>query len=828
MWKRTDKWRPRSGTGSNPIAVHKDVSPNSAEWKESTSELAAKALIKAPKSNLIPSTDTGDWAISHVHSSESNDLGLVKVGFESHEARDRRSVWSRRVRLCSRKRKGSGGDHTPLPAALDRRRNRSLLLIRDHNGQAPAAPFFRPFPRRRYSVDVVGSTSAASRRTSAIDRRFPLPAMRAVKIALLLVAFFLCVPHVALAQESDQNAIGQDHPDVASTPSRNDPLEQAPKINAEIVKLFNAGRYADAIPLAQRELAIYEKALGPDHPDVLTSLNTLAFFYEKQGRYADAEPLYQRAAAIREKEFGPDDPVVGSLLNTLAGIYNNQKRYGDAEPLQKRALAISEKAYGPDDPSVAFPLDSLATTYSNQGRYADAELLYKRALAIREKAFGPDDPFVAISLNSLGLLYDHRERDQKPGRRILNHRPARPLCLLRHCRKFPRFVEGVPGHRALLGALLAYADAEPLLQRALAIREKAFGPNDPYVAISLNNLGLFYDHRGRYADAEPLLKRALAICDKVLDPDHPDIAVSLNNLATLYSRQGRYADAEPLFKRALALREKALGPDDNPEIAFLLNNLGTNYNEQGRYEDAWPLLKRSLEMREKLLGPDHPDVFASLNALAFLSESQSLHAEAEWLSKRSLAISEKALGPDHPDVAVSLNNLATLYSRQGRYADAEPLFKRALAINERALGPDHPYVAATLNSLAELYRMQGRYSDALPIVQRTISQNTASEFVAFAVLYSSQFAKLIAPMQALDASYTVLQHSTTSAAGEAISNLRLALRQVLTNSHSLCAKIRICPPRRSAWTRLSLLPSRRRPPNAIWRQKTKYESTSKK
>ena len=77
-----------------------------------------------------------------------------------------------------------------------------------------------------------------------------MPAMRNVKIiALLLVALFLCVPRVALAQEPDQKAIGQDHPDVASTPSRNDPLEEALKINAEIEQLFNVGRYADAIPL---------------------------------------------------------------------------------------------------------------------------------------------------------------------------------------------------------------------------------------------------------------------------------------------------------------------------------------------------------------------------------------------------------------------------------------------------------------------------------------------------------------------------------------------------------------------------------------------------
>ena len=118
----------------------------------------------------------------------------------------------------------------------------------------------------------------------------------------------------------------------------------------------------------------------------------------------------------------------------------------------------------------------------------------------------------------------------------------------------------------------------------------------------------------------------------------------------------------------------------------------------------------------------------------------------------------------------SLNNLALLYDKQGRYTEAELLYKRSLAIFERVLGPDHPDVALSLNNLAELYAAQSRYSDALPIVQRTISQNTATKSVAFAVLYSSQFAKLIAPTQALDASYTVLQHSATSAAGEAISN----------------------------------------------------------
>lgn len=46
--------------------------------------------------------------------------------------------------------------------------------------------------------------------------------------------------------------------------------------------------------------------LGPDHPNVGQSLNNLAGIYHDQGRYAEAEPLYQPALEIWETALGPD------------------------------------------------------------------------------------------------------------------------------------------------------------------------------------------------------------------------------------------------------------------------------------------------------------------------------------------------------------------------------------------------------------------------------------------------------------------------------------------------------------------------------------------
>ena len=92
--------------------------------------------------------------------------------------------------------------------------------------------------------------------------------------------------------------------------------------------------------------------------------------------------------------------------------------------------------------------------------------------------------------------------------------------------------------------------------KALELRKKEFGPDDPTTATLLNNLATLYRVQGRYAEAEPLMKRAFAIREKELGPEHPDVGESLNNLALLYYAQGRSADAEPLYERALAIRAK--------------------------------------------------------------------------------------------------------------------------------------------------------------------------------------------------------------------------------------------------------------------------------
>jgi tetratricopeptide (TPR) repeat protein len=230
-----------------------------------------------------------------------------------------------------------------------------------------------------------------------------------------------------------------------------------------------------------------------------------------------------------------------------------------------------------------------------------------------------------------------------------------------------------------------------LLPHTLVTAEAAeqLGADLKTAATVLIAVALYHKARAAWAEAEPLLLRAIAIVKKAFGPEHPDLATGLNNLAMLYEDTGRYAEAEPLLLRAIAIVKKARGPE-HPNLATGLNNLAMLYEDARRYAEAKPLLLRAIAIGEKAFSPEHPDLATRLNNLANLYLKTGRYAEAEPLLLRAIAIIEKALGSEHPTLAAGLSSLGGLYWETGRYAEAEPLWRRAFTILDKALPADHP------------------------------------------------------------------------------------------------------------------------------------------
>ncbi|MGC1396300.1 MAG: tetratricopeptide repeat-containing protein, partial [Coleofasciculaceae cyanobacterium] len=135
--------------------------------------------------------------------------------------------------------------------------------------------------------------------------------------------------------------VGQTNPPQSAQQSAE--LEEAERLIQQVKQLYNQGQYKAAIPLLERALAIQEKVLGQEHPDVALSLNNLATLYQNMGNYSQAKPLFQRSLAIREKVLGQEHPDVATSLNNLALLYQDMGNYNQAENMYQRSLAIIEK-----------------------------------------------------------------------------------------------------------------------------------------------------------------------------------------------------------------------------------------------------------------------------------------------------------------------------------------------------------------------------------------------------------------------------------------------------------------------------------------------------
>ena len=59
-------------------------------------------------------------------------------------------------------------------------------------------------------------------------------------------------------------------------------------------------------------------------PEAARLLNDVGLYLEERARYTDVEPLFERALAIREKALGVEHPNVARSLSSLSGLYNSQ------------------------------------------------------------------------------------------------------------------------------------------------------------------------------------------------------------------------------------------------------------------------------------------------------------------------------------------------------------------------------------------------------------------------------------------------------------------------------------------------------------------------
>lgn len=166
--------------------------------------------------------------------------------------------------------------------------------------------------------------------------------------------------------------------------------------------------------LEEKEDAIgfYETAIGAGsqldsiaHRELGTLLNNLALIYRKSGRPKAAEPYYLQALELYEKQLGPDHPDVAAVLNNLGVFYTNERRYSEAEQMHRRALVIRTRAHPGGHADIAQSQCNLAVVFHSRGEYAEAAELYRESLEAWEQlAENPPEDYEIVASNYADLL----------------------------------------------------------------------------------------------------------------------------------------------------------------------------------------------------------------------------------------------------------------------------------------------------------------------------------------------------------------------------------------------------------------------------------------
>jgi tetratricopeptide (TPR) repeat protein len=130
-------------------------------------------------------------------------------------------------------------------------------------------------------------------------------------------------------------------------------------------------------------LALREKALGPDHPDVGQSLVNLAIESKNLGQWEPVEPSYRRALAIFSKAYGAASFEVGITYLNLGEARRVHGELDAAGEAYERAREILAGKLGETHPMLAHVWNGVGQLELARGHLDAARPLLERAVAMR-------------------------------------------------------------------------------------------------------------------------------------------------------------------------------------------------------------------------------------------------------------------------------------------------------------------------------------------------------------------------------------------------------------------------------------------------------------
>ena len=475
-------------------------------------------------------------------------------------------------------------------------------------------------------------------------------------------------------------------------------LQDEPEVRARLLHTigevyWELGLEEESAALLKEAINLREEVLGPDHPDVATSLRALATTLSRQFGGIPSEKrkeileILHRARTIHEKQLGTNHPEVAEdwsrigyyTLNRL--VREDTSDFDAAIEAAEKALAIYREAYGNVAPQVASMLYRLGGLYRDgKNDFDKAAQLFEQTAQIYESVYGST---TGNLLNPLfGLFFLEYQKD----------------------RTNPKVFE--------------------LFERMWAIPDDELLDSDANISLFIST-STYLQRIGHRTEAEESLKKAVRLLAQKLGPDVEDMVFALSRLIQLYVTQERWEDILPLVDRTLPLWER----NDSH------SNVGSTYYYQsialtglGRHEEAEAAIRRSLAIFEE--HSRRYDLTTGYWELARILRRQGKIDEAGEAERRMrVAALESTMGPRARDSDFRFYTLALLGCREQWktraamiHCDGDPVeVETALEYAEKAYGVAEN-THQNMSALAVAYHFAGRDEEASALMEKALSR----------------------------------------------------------------------------------------------------------
>jgi tetratricopeptide (TPR) repeat protein len=149
-------------------------------------------------------------------------------------------------------------------------------------------------------------------------------------------------------------------------------------------RAWKEGRLADAEPIMLAAVRVAE-APGADPNWLIESLQRLIWVYHRLYWRPEKTATLTRLLTVQEAHLGPDHPDLVGTLTSLAWQLGGERRTDEGEAIYRRALAIDEATHGLEHPHVADCLRMLGVRLFFSKKYAESAACLERGRAIYER-----------------------------------------------------------------------------------------------------------------------------------------------------------------------------------------------------------------------------------------------------------------------------------------------------------------------------------------------------------------------------------------------------------------------------------------------------------